>query len=595
MHRNLFAYLYFFATLFLLFPTLSYGEPESTNDTIFDRNYRDFLRLYRSGENDDAFYEKAKYLCDYYKERGQMKRYYTMQLNICLYDTEHNHPYKALKRANDMMEEMKVGHTDAYENVYLALGTVYESRGNYRMAQRYYKQALENTSEDEPYSIMCTQARLAYLLMLTNPVEAKQWNESYAEVSKTHVEYRQVYYFINGIIDLALGDKNDFYATYEAYHKDNQSIDNYGKQTLEIAKLAFDGHCDKALEQLHSGNHEFSNVAYYDVEMLLYKMMGNHTEVLESARHRAEVVDSLNSDLLYNNLNEINAQAGVSKAYLEASKARSSKFKMALVLGSIIIIILVAFIIWFRKTQQNLKEKNEQLRATLAMAEEGEKMKTEFVRSVSHEIRTPLNAINGFNDIMNTPGIELSEEERTDLTNRINENVKAITNIVDEMLHMADKEANEFNSKSNLIYPNQFFPALLYSHRDHVSGSIELNYTTRVLNRFQIKTNEEGLRKVMEQLIQNAIKFTQRGMIEVHCELSTDRNHLLVSVTDTGQGIAKEQQQKIFEGFYKADSFQQGIGLGLAVSKKIASKLGGELTLDESYTEGARFVLSLPI
>ena len=493
------------------------------------------------------------------------------------------------------MEEMKAGHTDAYENVYLALGTVYESRGNYRMAQQYYEQALHNTSPEEPSSIMSTQARLAYLLMLTKPVEAKRWNESYAEVSQDHVELRQVYYFINGIIDFALGDKHDFYATYETYHKDNKSLDSYGNSTLEIAKNAFDGHIDKALKQLHSGDHEFSTVAVYDVEMRLYEMMGNYNEVIKSARHRAEVVDSLNSDLLFNNLNEINAQAGVSKAYLDASKARSSKFKIVLFLSIVIIVILVAFIFWFKKTQQHLKEKNEQLRAALAMAEEGEKMKTEFVRSVSHEIRTPLNAINGFNDILNSPGMELSEEERSDLTNRINENVKAITNIVDEMLHMADKESNEFNTKSNIIYPNQFFPALLYSHRNHVSSSIELNYTTRVLNRFNIKTNEEGLRKVMEQLIQNAIKFTQRGMIEVHCELSTDRNHLLISVTDTGQGIAKEQKKKVFDGFYKGDSFQQGIGLGLAVSKKIAMKLDGDLTLDESYTEGARFVLSLPV
>jgi signal transduction histidine kinase len=136
---------------------------------------------------------------------------------------------------------------------------------------------------------------------------------------------------------------------------------------------------------------------------------------------------------------------------------------------------------------------------------------------------------------------------------------------------------------------------MLYEHRNKVSGAIELTYTTKVINRFQIETNEEGLRKIMEHLIQNAIKFTSKGFIEVHSELSEDQKLLLVSVKDTGVGVSSEQRKRIFEAFYKANAFQQGIGLGLAVSKKIAKKLGGDLTLDESYTDGACFVLSLPV
>ena len=87
----------------------------------------------------------------------------------------------------------------------------------------------------------------------------------------------------------------------------------------------------------------------------------------------------------------------------------------------------------------------------------------------------------------------------------------------------------------------------------------------------------------------------KRGFIRLHCEKSDDEKMLLVSLTDSGCGITEEQRSKIFESFYKADMFEQGIGLGLTVSRKIAQKLGCDLTLDETYTEGARFVLSLPI
>ena len=70
---------------------------------------------------------------------------------------------------------------------------------------------------------------------------------------------------------------------------------------------------------------------------------------------------------------------------------------------------------------------------------------------------------------------------------------------------------------------------------------------------------------------------------------------MLISVTDTGKGISKEEQEKIFESFYKSDTFEQGIGLGLTISQKIARKLGGNLLLDNNYEGGARFVLALPI
>lgn len=260
-----------------------------------------------------------------------------------------------------------------------------------------------------------------------------------------------------------------------------------------------------------------------------------------------------------------------------------------------IIVLLGIMVNYFHRTRQELKERNEQLSTALTMAEESDRMRTEFVRSISHEIRTPLNAINGFNDILNNSDIEIDPEERADMMGRIRTNVQAITNIIDDMLNMAERESNEFYPKSSRIYCNQFLSALLYEHREKVNAAIELKYTTRVINRYQIETNEEGVRKVLTHLIQNAIKFTQKGFIELHCEEDPKGHYLLISLTDTGRGIAKDQQDKVFDSFYKSDMFDQGMGLGLTVSKKIAHKLGGDLTLDTNYTGGARFILSLPL
>ena len=558
--------------------------------------YKEFLRLYRTHGQDDEFYRVAEELSQYYKDHHQLKEYYTTQLNICLYDTEHNQPYKALKRANEMREEMQAGHTDAYECVFMAVATVYESRGNQRMARYFYEETLKNTKPTETASLLGIESRLAYMFMFTRPEEARQWNERCLEPSADYPPYRQVYHVIDAIIAFSRDDKEGFrqaYRQYLDYRQHQEDLDDYGKETLKTIEMVFDGQYDKALDRVALCQSDLNELNKYDFTSLIYEKKGDLKQALQIEREKAEVIDSLNSDLLFINMNELNAQTGVNRANAEAIEARSLTFNMVAVLLLIIISILAVSLFIYRKTKLDLKMRNEQLHSALLMAEEGEKMKTEFVRSVSHEIRTPLNAINGFNDLLNNTTIELSDEERHDLTERINENVQQITTIVDEMLRIADKESNEFYPKSDTIYCNQFLSSIIYKYRDRVNANIELRYTSKLLNRFQVETNKEGLFKVVDHLVSNAIKFTTKGFIELHCEASG--THLMVSVTDTGCGIPKEQQSKIFSNFFKADSFRQGIGLGLAVSKKIAKKLGGDLTLDESYNQGARFVLILPL
>ena len=584
--------------LALLPANLWAAEFDYTNDSVHKRLYGEFLEYYSSEHNEKEFYKAIKELSQYYRSHGLILQYYKTQLNNCLYDTEHNRPMEALKRANNMLAEMEAEDFDAYSQVYMALGTIFESRGNFRMARHYFEEGINNLGNDDG-SKMGILSRLAYLQIFRNPAEAKYWNDKYFQEATTFPPYMQVYLYIDAMIKFVVGNKYDFmkaYSAYHNYHNSQTGLDNYGKEVLEIARLAFDDNYDEALYRLttHAAG-DLNTVGCYDMRIIIYRMMGKLDKALDVSMQRAECIDSLNSDMLFTNLNELNAQAGVARAKTKAAKDHEVMLTVVMSLALVIILLLVIGMLHFRKNRQSLKHKNEQLRSALAMAEEGEKMKTEFVRSVSHEIRTPLNAITGFNDILNNTQIELSAEERSDLLQRINTNVQAITTIVDEMLNVADKESNEFYPKAKKIYCNQFLSALLYEYRDKVSSHVELKYTTKVLNRFQIETSEEGLRKVLDQLIQNAIKFTKEGHIELHCEPSADNQRVLISVSDTGKGISKEEQDKIFESFYKSDTFEQGIGLGLTVSRKIARKLGGNLLLDNTYEGGARFVLALPI
>jgi signal transduction histidine kinase len=343
-----------------------------------------------------------------------------------------------------------------------------------------------------------------------------------------------------------------------------------------------------------SNDAELTEITKHDLRQNIYQIQGNLTDAFEEMKKRAWCSDSLMANLQLHNLQDMATEAQLVKTQKDAAANRMRMMTIILLLAAALIILLAVFNYLRQKSRQNLAEKNEQLKHALSMAEESDKMKTEFVRSVSHEIRTPLNAIMGFADVITTPGLELPEVDRQDLINRINDNTKAITRIVDDMLHASELSSTDYYANEDSILLNQFLSQELYSYRDKVTSKIELIYTTSIINRFTLNSNKKGLEQILTHLIDNAVKFTQSGTIELNCRQS-NRGEIVISLTDTGCGIAKDQQEKIFENFYKVDYFQQGIGLGLSVSKKIAQKLGGDLTLDPDYTNGTRFVLTLPI
>ena len=109
------------------------------------------------------------------------------------------------------------------------------------------------------------------------------------------------------------------------------------------------------------------------------------------------------------------------------------------------------------------------------------------------------------------------------------------------------------------------------------------------------RSNSERISQVLNNLAHNAAKFTTRGSIRIAYSVLEAEKKIEISVTDTGTGIPKDQQEAVFERFYKMNSFTQGTGLGLPICRSIAEKLGGSLRIDTSYTEGCRMILTLPL
>jgi signal transduction histidine kinase len=248
-----------------------------------------------------------------------------------------------------------------------------------------------------------------------------------------------------------------------------------------------------------------------------------------------------------------------------------------------------------RRLLMKIRAQNNELKKALVRAEESDRMKSTFIQSMSHEIRTPLNAVSGFSQVLCNPNFELSDEEKQDMQQRISSNVNQITNIIIEMLELSKSESEGLVSDSEKkdVLCNDLGRTVLEDFKENDNTGFELRFSSDVNDDFTIYTNAYRLSVGLRHLLDNAVKFTEKGYVELSIVKKDDR--LLFCVTDTGVGIREEDRERIFETFSKVDDFKEGIGLGLPICRRLIRSLGGEVELDPSYSEGCRFIVSLPL
>ena len=285
-------------------------------------------------------------------------------------------------------------------------------------------------------------------------------------------------------------------------------------------------------------------------------------------------------------------------------RSRFTTGSVAMILG---IVALLAFLAvngrWTRrleiKNQQLQRERNvvvaqnKQLAIERDRAEAASRAKTSFIQSMTHEIRTPLNAINGFTQVLTMPGVEIPEEERTNCCKSIEENTRLLTKILDDLIYISDMESNTERPAAEACLAGTILEQAIDVASQLVAPTVKLQSECTIPADQLLQTYPQHIHTILNKLLDNAAKFTQQGTITLR--LSQTDSQLLFTVADTGCGIPADQQDAIFERFSKLNSYSQGAGLGLAIARMTAEHLGGSLTLDTSYTGGAKFDLIVPI
>ena len=242
-------------------------------------------------------------------------------------------------------------------------------------------------------------------------------------------------------------------------------------------------------------------------------------------------------------------------------------------------------------TSQRIDERKELMSSLVTArnkAEESDRLKTAFLANMGHEIRTPLNAIVGFADLL--PVVQ-GEEERNQLIAEIQSNNQKLLHIIDGLVSMSKIEAGAKSLLMARVDLNQLLQQVVETHQPATNVPITLQCS---MDKLMIESDRDKLFEVVDNLIQNAVKFTAEGSIRVGYDLLDDY-HVHIWVSDTGKGIAVADQQRIFERFIKLDEYIPGTGLGLSVAKSHVQSLGGKMGVDSEVGKGSTFWVDLPL
>ena len=557
-----------------------------SNDATYKELYNAMHHAFNDGDS-AKFFPAVKALQQYLIDKKDLHGYYTQRCNEIVFEMNQQRIYEAYKMARELSKELREKKVD--KEMYMAMnmmGHINRYCGNNEEAKENWREVLRLMQEHGYYSSMPSiYLNIVNVALDDSPEEADSLLEIARQISLKHcpervfdIDTRRTlsYYY--------RGDYDKFLKGYEEYKK-GEAIgkSSVHGRSIEVYHEALLGHTDEAIKLARE---ELGDEGL-DAVTMIYEKVGRWQEAFHALKKQTAAKDSIDNVVLTNSMMGIRDEMMIYEA--ERDVARSRFYMMS----AVIILLALLTIALFYITQTRRRHLKE-LRKAYDQALESDKMKTAFIQNISHEVRTPLNIIGGFSQVIANPDIDPGIEERREIARMTQKNARLITTLIDEMLLVSLNETSEAAKKENQIEINNLMRGVMKEAETNLSSKTKIQYDTTLADDFTILTNEYMLKIIVNALVDNAAKNTPKGTIVLRATKPSD-DELDLIVEDTGCGIPAAEAEHIFERFVKLDTFKQGIGLGLPLCRMLIEKLGGTVRLDTSYTQGARFIVTLPI
>ena len=572
--------------LLLLAAVTTQAKVDYENDAVY-KALRDSMHVSFNNADEERFFKDIKKFEDYLLTKNDIHSYYTQRCNEIVFMMNTQKIFEAYKAARALSAELREKKLD--KEMYMAynmLGHIYRYCGNEEGALRSFRNVIDMMEksgyrESQPPIYM----NIVGVIEEENPQEALEIINKALEIANEvapervfDIETRRT------LIYYSIGDKEKFSEGYRAYKKgEAEGLTSVHGRALEVYYLASLGKIDEAVEMAKKelGEDSFLTIAS------IYKDAGRWEEAYEAQQQEAKLNDSINSLILTNSMEGLRTELRIYDLEREKSQARTITLTIIIILLGLLVAALVYIMFSRRRHMLQLKKAYEH-------ALESDKMKTAFIQNITHEVRTPLNIISGFAQVVASPDAAPDVLERQEIAKMMTHNTRVITNLIDEMLELSLNETAEEVTLEDGVHIGHLLSDIQEENNELTKPDVPLHFDNQLPAGFTMTTNKDMLRRILNALLDNAIKFTEEGSITL--KAWTDNSQLFFSIEDTGCGIAKEDAIRIFDRFTKLDEFKEGLGLGLSLCRMLATRLHGSLVLDQSYAgPGARFVLSLPI
>ena len=544
--------------------------------------------LHAFNDGDSArFFRHVKNLQNYLLEKNDLHAYYTQRCNEIVFLLNRQSVIEAYKLATTLSQELLQRKLD--KEMYMAynmMGHIYNYSGNRENAKECFWEVihrLEKSGYQE--SMPAIYINLVNVEMsLNNTDEAMKLIDKAAEIADSpqrlfDIETRRTLLYYN------LGDMEKFNEGYLAYKEGKaKGLSSVHGRELEVYYTAGQGRIDEAINMALK---DLAPTEGYEAIIKIYERAGLWQKAYEYLKLENKASDSINTIILSNSMQGIQNEMKVHEADRKASRYFIFGLLATIVL---LILLLLAMSYIYNSRRRHMK----QLERAYQHALESDKMKAAFIQNISHEIRTPLNIINGYAQVLSSPDFDLSASERKDISQTMMKNTNDITSLVNETLELSSTETGVIAEKKDKVQLHRLIGDEMHKLQKLTGNKLQMNYHSSLASDYELMTSEVLLRRIIDTLIDNAIKNTPEGSITVSTSVANEV--LTINIEDTGTGIPEGEEEHIFERFVKLDDFKKGLGLGLPLCRALCRRLEGNVVLDKSYQgPGARFVVTLPL
>ena len=568
---------------------------EAKDDVNMMKLQAEMLRLISTPER-EQFYEVTEQLKSECQKQGDERLFYTAWGNQSIFEATHQNYDKAVEIADKIAAY--AGDQNSHWGNYIVLHVKAVNalqKQDYQVAEDGFLKAVEFRHKYFPGESAGDD--LQELMKIAN----------HRKDQKAGLKYAHQILAEPNVAPIHKG-RALFRLSQFAFNKNNKELyDSIYNELMALKKSDGIGTIEPVVEVNHeilNGNYEealrlckeLSPEKQAERMAVIYHRMGDNDKAYEQMAKFKKINDSI---VLVSHGNVVascyvqmnNERLKLEQKMLEEENAQLKRIYLYSLIA-VIVIALALVLLQHHRRIKRLEKENTKLAKARQQAEKAFDMKNEFITNITNDLRAPLNPIEGFSDILGTKEYELQPDEREQLSNMIRDSSKSITKLIDELAELSLYESKKSLPINYTISPNHLCRHMVDALRPRCKEGVRMYFETELSDDYEVKTNMEGAETLLRHLIENAIQYTDQGVITVACSEFEDK--VRTSVTDTGKGISPERREHVFETFREMGENQKLQGLGLSICKAVTKLLGGKIWLDEDYHDGSRFIFELP-